>query len=526
MKIKTVLTLLFLFISVNVFAGQAARNKIVVFFAESFDNVSAKTIKKIESSDKFCLCVAFDESKYINKSIQNLIILRKIEPVIKVSEPYFPLISQDIKIGSSIVLNKVDDFKRFLQNYKNRYRSLFEIKKQGLYLKGAALNDDILNAFYKYNILWTTAKLQDDKKGLFVKNGVVLFSVYSDFPFNETKIKDWLSSLDGTQKIVPIFLTNSHVNNEQFMLSVINFFEKNKNIDVELPINAAYYGYNNKEISNKEFKLALLQEVPKENKLKLYLANREVEENKNSSQLYQILCDELSNMYSYDVINGIINKNKNSVRLFDISYTNIFRVLNKKNPNLKDFEQALNEDKENNSSDNKDVTVKTNCEFEKNDNGSITINNFGQYFTKFSVTKNNVSVGFKTDIDWNKTDYFDIYIDMNEIAYTGYQRTLKPLTAFFVPENSWEYALRVTKTNIEVYKFVSDNVELVETFPFDNNNKIEIPLSILRGNPYNWSYQVVVVKDNTIIDFIETENNKEKLSKSVPLQIKMFKYIK
>ena len=146
--------------------------------------------------------------------------------------------------------------------------------------------------------------------------------------------------------------------------------------------------------------------------------------------------------------------------------------------------------------------------------------------SEFSVTKNNGSVCFKTDIDWNKTDYFDIYIDMNEIAYTGYQRMLKPLTAFFVPENSWEYAVRVTKTNIEVYKFVSDNVELVEKFPFDNKNKIEIPLSILRGNPYNWSYQVVVVKDNAIIDFIETEISKEKLFKSVPLQIKMFKYIK
>ena len=82
MKIKTVLILLLLFVSVNVFAVHNENNKIVVLFAENFDNVSAKTIKKIESSDKFCLCVAFDETKYINKNIQNLIILHKIEPVI------------------------------------------------------------------------------------------------------------------------------------------------------------------------------------------------------------------------------------------------------------------------------------------------------------------------------------------------------------------------------------------------------------------------------------------------------------
>lgn len=525
MKIKTVLILLLLFVSVNVFAVHNENNKIVVLFAENFDNVSAKTIKKIESSDKFCLCVAFDETKYINKNIQNLIILHKIEPVIRVPEPYFPLISNDIKIGSSMILNKVDDFKQFLQNYRDNYKKLFEIKKCGIYLKGAALNDDILNSFYKYNILWTTAKLQEDKKGFFVKNGVALFSLYFDFPVNETKIKDWFSSIDENQQILPIFLTNKHLNNEQFMLNIINFFEKNKNIDVELPINAAYYGYNNKNVSDKNCKLTLLQEVPKENKLKLYLANKEVDECKKSSQIYQILCDELSSMYSYDVINGIINNNKNSVQLFDISYNNIFRVLNKKNPNLKDYEQDLTDDEENNLSDDRDIVVNTDCKFIRNDNNDMKINNFGEFFTTFTVTKNPISVSFETDIDWDKIDYFDIYIDMNEIAYTGYQKTLKPLTAFFVPENSWEYAIRVTKTSAEIYKSVSDNAEIVETIPCENEYKIEIPSNILRGNPYNWSYQVIAVKNNTIKDFIGTEINKEKLFKTVPLHIKMFKYI-
>ena len=511
--------------SSNVFA-QVGRSKIVVFFAENFDNVSAKVIKKIESSDRFCLSVSFDENKYINKTVQNLIISRKIEPTIKVSEPYFPLISQDVEIGSSAVLNKVEDFKRFLQNYKNGYETLFGIKKRGLYLKGAALNETVLDTFYKYNILWTTAKSKDDKKGLFIKNGVALFVPYFDFPVNETKIKDWFSTLAG-QKIIPIVLTSKHLNNENFMLSVINFFEKNKDFDAELPINAAYYGYNFK-IAEKDFVFALLQDIPAEKKLKLYLADREVENCKKSSEIYQILCDELSNMYSYDVINGIINKNKNSVQLFDISYTNIFRVLNKKSPNLKDFENNLSQEKETDFNGfDETVSEKNDCEFVKNESGAMEINNFGQYFTKFSVTKGASYVVFETDVDWNKIDYFDIYVDMNEMAYTGYQKTLKPLNAFFVPENSWEYALRVTKTKVEIYKSVADNVELTETFSVDSTNgKIEVPLNMLRGNPYNWSYQLVTVKDNEITDFIENETDKEKLFKTVPLQIKMFKYVK
>ena len=285
---------------------------------------------------------------------------------------------------------------------------------------------------------------EDSQKGLFIKNGVALFVPYKNLTTSEAKIKQWFNSIDNVN-VIPVILTSWHIKDEQFMLALINFINKNNTIDVELPINAAFYGYNYKTIKN-NISLKLLSNVPKENVLKLCLANKEIEEygnNKGNNEIYTILCDELSNMYSYNVINGILNYNKNSIKIFDISYTNIFRMLNKKVPNLNEFQNVL--------FDKNDIASNDGfCKFIKKNN-SIVINNDGNVFTMFTVYKNNDYIRFQTDADLTTVDSIDIYIDMNSIAYTGSQRMLKPLNAFVVPEHSWEFAIRVTQNNIYIY---------------------------------------------------------------------------
>lgn len=515
-KKNILITLLFLFISINSFA----QNKTVVFFAETLEGVSAKVLQKIGSSDKFCLAASFDENKYIKQNIQNLIDSYKIEPMLNVIEPYFPLIYKEINLGSSITFNKMKNCEDILKNYKTVYRNTFSRYKHGLYLKGTAFNDEILQMFYKYNILWTMAETENDvQKGLFIKNGVALFVPYKNLTTSETKIKQWFNSIDGTN-VVPVILASWHIKSEPFMLALINFIDKNSTIDVELPINAAFYGYNSKTIK-KNISLKALSTVPRENILKLYLANKEIEEygkNKGNDEIYTILCDELSNMYSYNVINGILNNNRNSIKIFDISYTNIFRMLNKKVPSLNEYQNVLFDK-------NSAVSDDGFCKFLKKNN-SIVINNDGTFFTMFAVYKNNDYVRFQTDVDLTSIDSIDIYIDMNSIAYTGSQKMLKPVNAFVIPEHSWEFAIRITQSNIYIYKYLADKAELIETIPNENENcDVKISSNILKGNPYNWNYQVVVVKNGEVLDFIENKDKKEKMFKSLPLQINMYNYI-
>ena len=516
MNIKNLFAILILlFLSVNVFAEK----KTVIFFAENTDGISAKVIQKIESSDKFCLAACFDENKYIKKEIQNLIISHKIEPMLNIMEPYFPLIASQININSSDVFDKTDICKDILSNYKKTYRTTFERNKHGLYLKGSAFNDEVLELFYKNNILWTMAKSDNEKqKGLFIKNGVALFVPYKNFTTNETKIKQWFDSL-GNVKFVPIILTATNIKNEKFMLALINFVNKSNDLDVDLPINAAFYGYNSKTIKN-NIELEQFSSIPKENILKLYLADKEVKDynKKQNEEVYTILCDELSNMYSYSVINGIINNNNNSIKLFDISYTNIFRMLNKKMPNINEIKYDL--------SDTENIDVGNgDCKFIQKDN-SIVIDNESNIFTSFSVKKNNDYISFQTNAALSSVDSIDIYIDMNNIAYTGSQKMLKPVNAFFVPEHSWEFAIRITQQNIYIYKYLSSGVELIETIKNeDESSYINVSSNILKGNPYNWSYQVVAIRDGEVVDFIESKEKKGKLFNVLPLQIKMYNYI-
>ena len=517
MNIKYFLILFFLFISVNIFA----QNKTVAFFAESFEGVSAKVIQKIERSDKFCLAVAFDENKYIKKEIQNLIFSHKIEPMLNIMEPYFPLISSQIKISPSIIFDKTDICKDILNNYKNNYRKTFELNKHGLYLKGTVLTEDSLNAFYKSNILWSITDSENgNKKGLFIKNNVALFVPYRDFPTSETKITKWFSSL-GKTNVIPIILKSIHIKNEKFMLALIDFLNKNDEFDVELPINTAFYYYNKKPNGNIDFKE--LQNIPTENILQLYFADKEIskynDEQDKNEEIYSILCDEFLNMCSYDIINGIINNNSNSLKIFNISYANIFRLLNKKVPNINEIKDSLIIKDTLTNEENNSI-----CKFVYNNN-SMMINNEVIYFNNFVISTSNGYINFKIDTDLKKVDSIDIYIDMNGISYTGSHQMLKPLNAFFVPENSWEFAIRITQDNIYVYKYSVDSMNLIDTIPnIQGTANIKISTNVLRGNPYNWNYQVIAIKGEEVLDFIETKDIKEKMFKTLPLQIKMYNY--
>ncbi len=491
----------------------AAKN--IIFFAESFENVPAKVVNKMEYCDKFCLAAPFDTAKYINKNIQRLIISRKIEPTVQITEPYFPLISSKICLSSSTVLDKTEDFEQFLQNYKDSYRKTFEKNKHGMFLSGSALDDDVLSAFYRYNILWTTAKSdKENTKGVFFKNGVALFVPYYDIPNNDAKMRSFFAALPTGY--TPVILTEAQIKNDWFMLNLINYIENAKNITAVLPVDAAYYLYRTKR--NENFDMASVRDVPIENKLKLYLADKELKENDRKSEMYQILEDEMANMYSYKVINGINTDDKSGEKLFDISYTNIFRVLNKKQPNLKDYEDIISSKAGSNSSG------KEACRFSRISNKAIRINNSGEYFTAFTVINNGNSVIFETNISADKADYYDIYIDMNALAYAGEQKGIRPVNVFMKPEHGWEYAVRISADKISVYKFIANSVELIKTFDTESRTRISIPADILRGNPLNWYYQVVAVKDGEPVDFIETSANKEKLFKISPLQVDMFNY--
>jgi hypothetical protein len=66
---------------------------------------------------------------------------------------------------------------------------------------------------------------------------------------------------------------------------------------------------------------------------------------------------------------------------------------------------------------------------------------------------------------------------------------------------------------------------LVDEFENDEGYAVaKVSGNVLTGNPYNWNYQAVAIKDEKVVDFIENKREKGKKFKVSPLQINMYKY--
>jgi len=512
MNFKTcfVLSTLFL-LSSNVFA----KEKAVVFFCESIESVSPKVMQKIHSSDNFRFC-ALITGDAVSNNLRDLIAANKMEPVLKINQdPYIPLISSEITV-SSVSFNRTEDLENILKTYKKKFSFLFEKPARGLFLKNAVINENTLNVFHKNDILWTTAESGDaEHKGVFTKNKVTVFMPYTDFPKNAGEIQKWFS--DKKEKIIPVILTKEHLKNSDLMLYTINFLNKNKTFGSELPeevsrtIEKDYTRYNNGD----NIKFKSFGELPQIAFLKLVSASNEVNANRARQDLYSTLHDELTTMYSFDIITKLLNNDPYAGKIFDISFSNIFKLSGKEVPSAEELMKLEPADQQPGGFEI--------CSFIR-DGDKYTIHNEG-IIKAFTINKDENNIFFSVDTDFSLSDFIDIYIDMNGIAYTGSQNMLKGIEGFFVPENCWEYAVRISPSEIKIYRFAADTVTLIKTIGNNRSTNIVIPSNILKGSAYNWSYQVVTAKNGEITDFLEIERNKIKILNTIPMQLQMFKYV-
>ena len=510
---KFIFCFIFLLLTTSVFAGE--RN--IVLFFENIENIPKSVLNKIYSSDKLCASATVSNLKNISPLAKSLIITNKIEPTLKIEEPYFTLISSTITISKDISFDRSNDINVLTANYKNSLKTSFDKRKFGLFLKDGILDENTLNLFYKQNIYWTTTQLKNNlNKTFFIKNNVVVFVPFTDIPNEKKSIENWLAT--KYDEFVPVFIDKTNSTNEKFMLTFLNIIEKNKNYNVCLPVNAAYLIAKNNKQNKISFEIT--DNIPNDVLLKIAIASQEVNEqteNNEDSQLVSLIYGELTNMYSFNIINGILNNNKFSKQLFDISYENIFKLCGKEIPNADKILQK-NFIKQNS---NKETSANQAAEnkFEANKSG-YKINN-EQIIKSFGIYKNSQTVNFELNYNTTETDSIYIYIDMNNMAHAGNQKLLND-TGFFVPENCWEYVIEINDKTFKIYRFIVDKINKVAELDKTSQYSIKVPITIFRGNPYNWNYQVVAVKDGEVVDFLETTQvKKEKVFKSKPLLLKM-----
>ena len=499
MKKLLFLLLISVFCSVNLYA----KTRGIIFFVDDVSCISQKTMNKIATSNEFKFVARINPQNPLSPDVENLINSGKMEPVLEItSEPYFPLISEKISVNNSLSFNRSADLDNLLETYKQDYNNLFDNGNYGLFLTGGIVNTETLKTFYKHDFIWTTVQAENTNlSGAFYDEGLILFALSKKFPVNEKQISTWLAQ--NKSKYIAVLLTQNHLKNDKLMAYIINLFETSNYTDVMLPSHLI-----NKTIELERVTLYKDKTFPKDVLIKLAKASEEVD-SQEDSPLYETVLSELSNMYSYDLIKKILKNDETAKKLFDISFKNIFKLFGQDVPEVATPEKVyVNEQQQNQES----CFVRTDKGYKLNSTGMIK---------SFEVRSNDGYVDFYINSS-SDIKNFDIYIDMNGIIDTGEHKMLKPLESFLSAENAWEYAIRVEGQNIYVYKFFIDSPELIKKL-VKTEGKVRIPKSVLRGNPYNWAYQVAVIKDNKVVDFLANGKEREKMLSSSPLQLKLFK---
>lgn len=509
---------LFLLLSVFIFlAGNIfAKDRAIVFFLETADELTQKTVQKIIASQNFSFAAKIDGSKEIPQHIQKLIEAGKLEPVVDFgAEPYFPIISSEIKINDSMSFDRTQDLKKMLSLYNEKMSAFYGKGKYGLFVDYFYANKDTFKYFNKYPVLWCAGKIQPNaKKGTFTDEAITVFSLHADFPSNYKNIEKWFSA--RKEKIIPVYLTRAHVKNEKLMEYLVNIFKNSKYTDVLMPRDAVeLVQQNEKNYTAGEFDYADFA-LPQDILAKIALAAGQTDKQEDSA-LYENIYDEFLNMCSAPIINGIIQNDGRSLMLFDIAYSNIFKLSGSQVPSA-DLQTMCS-----------DGSVLQLCSdenefgFKQTDKGYLLKNSSGP-LVSFSVNKTDKSVDFTVVASDEEIDTIDIYIDMNGLEDAGCGIMLKETEGFFAPNNYWEYSLRIIKDKASVYRFYIDDLTVVKNI-FKKGTTVSVPAEVLKGNPYNWSYQVVASKENKIVDFLADEKLKEQIKNTRPFQIEMVKCV-
>lgn len=511
MNIKSLaLAFVFAFFSANLFA----KDRAIVFFLENTDEISPKVVQKVLASKNFSFTTKIDATKEISNEIKELVLTNKLEPTLKVeTELYLPLISSKININDSVSFDRTKDLENFLQTYNNNINNIFERKNRGLFFEDFFASTDTFKYFRKYDIDWCVSKFQNDvSRGIFICENVIVFVPHNDFPENQKNIENWL--LQRKEKIIPVYLTKKQIKDEQFMTYLVDMFKNSKYTDILLPSESVeLIKQNEKEYTNNLW-LPQWPELPQNILIKIASSAQEVDSQENSP-MYGNIYDEFLNMCSTKIIKGIIKNDSRAIMLFDISYSNIFKLSGKEIPVVDVQNVQLTDTAQ------QTIDMQKTYGFKKIEDGYI-IENSSRTISSFTVKKTDKSVDFIVNTDYSNSDTVDIYIDMNGIPDAGCNAMLKGIEGFFESENYWEYAIRISNNKVSVYRFYVDSLTLVKNIS-KTFNKISIPNDILRGNPYNWSYQVVVTKENKIVDLLADDKDKERIINTHPLQLQMFK---
>jgi hypothetical protein len=481
-------------------------SRYIVFFAGS-QTLSAEVARKIKNSQAFRITLPISQTQPLEQNTSELLFgYHKAEPALTFSpEPYFPLLTSSFKSDNKRYMKSLfdSDIESFAQ--KTSYKNF------GIYLTDGVISESTLDYFELLNANWTVAyNIKVLPARVFKHNKIAVFAPYDNFPLKEAEVTAWIAAKKET--IIPVLLKPEHLNNAQFMAYIVNFFDKSE-IKPVTPL----FITANIELSEAENISFNTVDIPQEFVSKAYITSEIVEKYKHSSNYkkenYDNIKSELYTLYSYELLAGLIKNDFMSKQLYDIAYTNIYKLLGINPPaddDVSSVKFATGEIKQVTTTDN-----------------SITITGDGAVKQLTVTSRQNTtdfSVQFATGSDWPMNiSYVDVYINIPNTEGAGSTEMIAPTPGVLSEGSGWKYALRIYPAKVTVYKHTSNEMREVASVPILNKYVARISKSILTGSPLKWGVQAVSVNAKTskpyIIDFFVKQGSgtsKEDLLSKTP----------
>jgi hypothetical protein len=517
-----------LFLSLTSFSAESRH---IVFFAETSD-IPNTVIDKVALSKNFCMVVPYNSKTVIPKNLKKFTLVDKIEFALSFyPEPILPILAEISTVNLKKKYNKNCIFENYISDNLLLFANNNNKENFGIFLNSAKVSHELLYYFSNLGLSWINVdNIKGNVYGAYYVDGIIIFSLYKNFPYNQQEVMKWLESKH--EEIVPVLLTKKHLQSVKFMKYIIRLFDVSKHIKPTTPLYITKLKNNilqQKDIFFEFEKIVLNPDIYE----KLQSAAQSLDSYMNSSSFsetaYLSAQNELIYLCGQDVLKEVLNSISGR-GMFDAVYNNIYRLLGRllQTKDLQGIQDSKNIDKQIVSSDDAQKTInasigQTSVEIIS---GGVSIYNKGllrliQIMSKDSIIKINL---FFNEAGWSENvSFVDFYIDLNGIFGMGGFSFIYGVNGFLVADSGWEYALRMYKDKAILYKYSAEGASIISNLAV-NDNSVSIPIKYIRGNPAKWGFQAIVVSENmgkkVIVDFLnQTSKTKYEILSLNPFQV-------
>jgi len=498
---------MFFVLGVAPVCGAAEKKYLVMVVDAQNANPSQETMDLLKKYPGIKFAMGWPASIVPGKEITGLVRDKRIEIALRLdNEPVLPLLfetrlSSPVPVDFSwpqdindIIFRNQHEFRRAWNFFTD---SAWDTFPAGLFLRSGAFSTKLVPALGKLGFRWVLGgKLSSLENGVYVKDG--LYIMANDQVDGLSPADCWNRIIASPGRVVVISGSERVLLNPAMLGFLGARLKENPAI---IPVTPAQLIKKHHELvvnlgdSHAESDLAPWIKRP-EILVKLSRLRRDIEQYKNSgrAQLKTLdaLRDNIYSLYRFDTLARVMDTGQGEdERRFQTAVRNAYHLLRLPLP-------ADDAPADSAPSDN-DGTEYT--QFIEVGNSGFVITNSNvtssmMPLKSFAVTVSTETVLYKVALSTgaSKNDFVvDIYMDLNGKRGAGFSSFLPGVAASLRPEDAWEFALRLQKNEAILYRYGRAGPIPIRTFRTVVAGEINLPRTLLRGNPMLWAYQAIVL---------------------------------